>query len=166
VETLLSDPLIRVIYRPHPRTGLISPVHATADRKIRSLLAQDGTRHLIDVGGYGWQWKFADACVTDISAVAYDWLATGKPLVITEPAAVKAYRPRSALLERLPQLRAEDAGRVVSWLHALGLGLDQPAKDGRLVELARYYFGDTADQASSRRFAAAIEKAYALGRVP
>jgi hypothetical protein len=54
---------------------------------------------------------------------------------------------------------------VVSWLHALGLGLDQPAKDGRLVELARYYFGETADQASSRRFAAAIEHAYALGRV-
>lgn len=164
VEALLSDPLIRVIYRPHPRTGLMSPAHAAADRKIRSLLAQDGARHVIDDGSYGWQWKFADACVTDISAVAYDWLATGKPLVITAPVAVKAYRPRSALLERLPQLRAEDAGRVVSWLHALGLGLDQPAKDGRLVELARYYFGETADQASSRRFAAAIEQAYALGR--
>ena len=62
----------------------------------------------------------------------------------------------------MPLLRAEDAGRVVSWLHALGLGIDEPAKDGRLIELAQYYFGETAGDASSRRFAAAIEHAYSL----
>lgn len=162
IEALLNDSSIRVIYRPHARTGIVSAAYRAADRKIRSLLHKAGDRHLIDSGGYGWQWRFADACVTDISAVAYDWLATGKPLLITEPVSTKVYRPRSALLDRLPLLRTEDAGRVVSWLHALGLGIDEPAKDGRLIELAQYYFGDTAGEASSRRFAAAIEHAYSL----
>jgi hypothetical protein len=82
--------------------------------------------------------------------------------LITEPVAIKAYRPPSALLDRMPLLKAEDAERVVGWLHALGLGIDQPAKDGRLIELAQYYFGDTAGEASSRRFAAAIDRAYEL----
>ena len=82
-----------MIYRPHPRTGYASAEHRAADKAIRALLAKGGDRHLIDRGGYGWQWDFADACITDISAVAYDWLATGKPLVITEPAP-GAYRPR------------------------------------------------------------------------
>ena len=62
------------------------------------MLAKAGDRHLVDSGGYGWQWDFADACITDVSAVAYDWLATGKPLLITEPAP-SAYRPPSQLLD-------------------------------------------------------------------
>jgi hypothetical protein len=162
VEALLNDPSIRVIYRPHARIGKVLPAYRAADRKIRGILHKAGDRHLVDTGGYGWQWRFADACITDISAVAYDWLATGKPLLITEPVAIKVYRPPSALLDRLPLLKVEDAGRVVSWLHALGLGIDEPAKDGRLIELAQYYFGDTARDASSRRLAAAIEQAYVL----
>ena len=165
IEALLRDPTIRVIYRPHPRAGKVSSAYATADRKIRSLLKKSGARHMLDTGGYGWQWSFADACIADISAVAYDWLATGKPLVVTEPVARKAYRPSSRLLEQLPLLRPEDTSRVVSWLHASGLGLDQPAQDDRLTELSHYYFGDTAGRASSRRFGAAIEQAYAMGRV-
>jgi hypothetical protein len=162
VKALLADPSIRVIYRPHPRTGRISPAYAAADRRLRALLAAGGDRHLVDEGDYGWQWKFADACITDISSVAYDWLATGKPLVITEPVAAAADRPPSALLDTLPLLAAEDARQVRVVLHRLGLDRAHPARDPQLIELAGYYFGDTANRASSRRFAAAIEHAYTL----
>ena len=99
-----------MIYRPHPRTGRASDEHARADKIIRSRLASAGDRHLVDEGEYGWQWAFADACVTDISAVAYDWLATGKPLVITEPENRAAYRPPSPLLDGVPLLHADEAG--------------------------------------------------------
>ena len=98
IEALLADPSIRVIYRPHARTGYASREHRDADKTVRALLAKAGDRHLVDRDSYGWQWDFADACITDISAVAYDWLATGKPLVITEPAP-SAYRPASPLLD-------------------------------------------------------------------
>jgi hypothetical protein len=70
ITALLAEPGIRVIYRPHPRTGQFSAAHAAADRQIRALLHSAGQRHLVDEGAYGWQWAFADACVTDISAVA------------------------------------------------------------------------------------------------
>jgi hypothetical protein len=162
IKALLADPSIRLLYRPHPRTGQISPTYAAADRRVRALLAAGGDRHLVDESDYGWQWQFADACITDISSVAYDWLATGKPLVITEPVAASAHRPPSALLDTLPLLPAEDAGQVRVVLHRLGLDQAQPARDPQLIELAGYYFGDTANGASSRRFAAAIEHAYAL----
>ncbi len=86
IAALRADDRVRVIYRPHPRTGRASAAHGAADAAIRAALAADGDRHLVDTGPYGWQWRFADHCITDVSAVAYDWLATGKPLVITEPA--------------------------------------------------------------------------------
>jgi hypothetical protein len=166
VESLIADPRVRVLYRPHPRTGVTSPLHAAADRRIRELLGRAGDDHLVDAGPYGWQWAFADACVTDVSAVAYDWLATGKPLVVTEPAR-SAFRPASPLLDRLPLLRPDQAGAVLALLRERGLGRDEP--DLGLQELSRHYFGETADRASTGRFLAAIEACYALtddGAVP
>ena len=151
VEALLADEDVRVIYRPHPRTGRASSDHARADKIIRSRLAKAGDRHLVDEGEYGWQWAFADVCITDISAVGYDWLATGKPLVITEPVNRAAYRPSSPLLDGLPLLHADEAGSVVDRVGA--------AADPRLADLAHYYFGEVAGGASSRRFAAAIDAA-------
>jgi hypothetical protein len=161
VEALVANPVVRLIYRPHPRTGRFSARHTSADRAIRRRLAEDGERHLLDQGGYGWQWRFADACVTDISAVAYDWLATGKPLVITEPVETSVYRPPSPLLDELPLLGVSDIGAIGSRLAKLGLGHADTDPDPRLAELSYYYFGDTSDQQSSRRFAAAIDEAYA-----
>ena len=140
---------MRVLYRPHPRTGTMSAAHAEADGRIRRLLS--GGRHLVDTGGYGWQWSFADACVTDVSAVAYDWLATGKPLAVTQPGP-RAYLPPSALLDGLGMLPAADAGEVV----------DRLTVDQAPTGLAEYYFGDTADRASTARFQAGIESAYAM----
>lgn len=148
VTALRSDPGVRVIYRPHPRIGRASDAHAAADVEIRKLLAADGDRHLVDLGPYGWQWRFADHCITDVSAVAYDWLATGRPLVITEPAA-EAYRPESALLDALPLLPAAQADDLAALL---------PERSTVLAELSRHYFGETADGASTRRFEAALDE--------
>jgi hypothetical protein len=154
VEALLAGD-VRVVYRPHPRTGTASAAHAAADRAVRDLLGRAGEDHLVDSGPYGWQWTFADACVTDVSAVAYDWLATGKPLVLTEPAGT-AHRPPSALLDRLPLLAAADAGTVLQRLAA-----QDPAE---LAALTRHYFGETAGRSSTARFSAAVEACYALPR--
>jgi len=166
VEALVADHTVRVVYRPHPRTGLSSARHAAADRAVRALLARDGdrhdARHLVDTGPYGWQWAFADACVTDLSSVAYDWLATGKPLVVTGPAAASAYRPASRLLDELPLLPAARAGTVLEVLRARGLG-DPAGVDPLLADLAEHYFGDTAAGASTRRFEAAVQEARATG---
>ena len=148
IGALRADPRVRIIYRPHPRIGKASAAHAQADQEIRAALKADGDRHLVDLGPYGWQWRFADHCITDISAVAYDWLATGKPLVITEPAA-EAYRPASALLDSLSLLPADRAGDIDALL---------PPPSPELRVLAEYYFGDITPGSSTRRFEAALDE--------
>jgi hypothetical protein len=153
VDALLADPEVRLIYRPHPRTGTASTAHARADRAIRQRLRAARDRHLIDQGEYGWQWAFAEACVTDVSAVASDWLATGKPLVVTAPAA-GAHRPDSPLLDRLPLLEPDQAGSVLDRLRAAGPGESSPTLE--MAELRQYYFGEVADRASTRHFQDAI----------
>jgi hypothetical protein len=158
IEALLADPSIRVIYRPHPRTSYTTREHRDADKAVRALLARAGDRHLVDRDGYGWQWDFADACITDVSAVAYDWLATGKPLVITEPAP-SAYRPISPLLDTLPLLGVAEAGEVLSKIRALQG--DSTAGE-QLRDLAYHYFGDVSAQQSTKRFEDAIEHAYQI----
>jgi CDP-Glycerol:Poly(glycerophosphate) glycerophosphotransferase len=158
IEALLVDPSIHVIYRPHPRTGYTTREHRDADKAIRALLARAGDRHLVDHDGYGWQWDFADVCITDVSAVAYDWLATGKPLVITEPAPT-AYRPASPLLDTLPLLGVAEAGEVLSRIRALQ---GDSAAGEQLRELAYHYFGDVSAQQSTKRFEDAIERAYQI----
>jgi hypothetical protein len=160
IEALVADPSIRIIYRPHSRTGYASRQHRNADRTIRSLLAKSGDRHLVDRDGYGWQWDFADACITDISAVAYDWLATGKPLVITEPGP-SAYRPPSRLLDALPLLGAREAAAVVARILAFQ---GNPVAREQLRDLAYHYFGDVSAQQSTKRFEDAIERAYQIQR--
>jgi hypothetical protein len=158
IEALLADPSIRVIYRPHPRTRYTTREHRDADKAVRALLARAGDRHLVDRDGYGWQWDFADACITDVSAVAYDWLATGKPLVITEPAP-SAYRPISPLLDTLPLLGVAEAGEVLSKIRALQ---GDSAAGEQLRDLAYHYFGDVSAQQSTKRFEDAIEHAYQI----
>jgi hypothetical protein len=160
IEALLADPSIRVIYRPHPRTRYTTREHRDADKAVRALLARAGDRHLVDRDGYGWQWDFADACITDVSAVAYDWLATGKPLVITEPAP-SAYRPISPLLDTLPLLGIAEAGEVLSKIRALQ---GDSAAAEPLRDLAYHYFGDVSAQQSTKRFEDAIEHAYQIQR--
>jgi hypothetical protein len=158
IEALLADQSIRVIYRPHPRTRYTTREHRDADKAVRALLARTGDRHLVDRDGYGWQWDFADACITDVSAVAYDWLATGKPLVITEPAP-SAYRPISPVLDTLPLLGVAEAGEVLSKIRALQ---GDSAAGEQLRDLAYHYFGDVSAQQSTKRFEAAIEHAYQI----
>ena len=47
---------------------------------------QPGGHYVDRTPRFGWQREVADALVCDISAVAVDWLPTGKPLVVTRPA--------------------------------------------------------------------------------
>lgn len=159
VRSLVSDPRYRVIYRPHPRTGVQDPAYAAADRRIRALLAEHGRDHLVDTGPYGWQWAFADVCVTDLSSVAYDWLATTKPMLVTVPTEPKATLPPSLFLDEVPRLEAADAPRAAEIL-------DRPWPRERMRELAATYFGDTSPGSSTARLVAALEEAVSLASVP
>ena len=108
----------RVIYRPHPRTGIVlretAAAHAEIVKVLREANHADPTAgHVIDLeGGFGWQLGASDVAVMDISAVAYDWLATAKPLLVTRPAEPRAQLPESGLVREIDAARRRGCRRA------------------------------------------------------
>ncbi len=156
VRALVATGRHRVIYRPHPRTGISLREARTAHDDIVEVLrgansADPTAGHVIDVeGGFGWQLAASDVAVMDISAVAYDWLATGKPLLVTRPAEPRAALPESGLVRELTLFDAADAGRAPEIVDA---AVAHP--DATHAALVSRYFGDTTPGASMERFLAA-----------
>lgn len=160
VSSLVASGAYRVIFRPHPLSGSRRPEFAVAKARIADLLKLANRRdprsgHVIDTSAdFGWQLQAADACFADISAVAYDWLATRKPLVITEPADTNAdVDPRgiAGAMSLLTANRAADSPLVLT--EATG------EESLKLIDsLATYYFGNTANGASTHRWLNAVER--------
>jgi hypothetical protein len=153
VASLVATGRHRVIYRPHPRTGIVqretAEAHVDVVRVLREANRRDPSAgHVIDLeGGFGWQLAAADVAVMDISAVAYDWLATAKPLLITRPADPRAQLPESGLVREMDLFDVADAGRAPELVDAAVAHPDEAH-----AALVRRYFGDTTPGASMQRF--------------
>jgi CDP-glycerol glycerophosphotransferase (TagB/SpsB family) len=156
-RSLVATGRHRVIYRPHPRTGIVlreaAAAHAEVVKVLRAANAADPTAgHVVDVeGGFGWQLAASDVAIMDISAVAYDWLATAKPLLVTRPAEPRAELPESGLVREMSLFDAADAGRAAEVVDA---AVRHP--DDAHAALVLRYFGDTTPGASMERFLAAV----------
>ncbi|GAA4399303.1 CDP-glycerol glycerophosphotransferase family protein [Fodinibacter luteus] len=152
-RSLLASGRHRLVYRPHPRLGLTVPAYREAHEEVLRLIdaanrADAGARHVADTSGpFGWQVDAAHVCVTDVSAVAYDWLATGKPLVVTRPSEPRAVLPQVGLVQEIELLDAADAGRAADVVD----GAVRHPGDAHAALVERY-FGDTTPGASMGRF--------------
>lgn len=160
VRALLAEPSYRLVYRPHPRTGIAIPEHGVADQEIRRMIedanATDPTAgHLIDETAFGWQLKTADLLITDISAVAYDWLTTAKPLVVTHPAEQSAVVDPTTFLADMRLVGVEEATRIITIVQQ---ALTDPAQIAKMRRWCAYYYGDTTPGASMKRFLNAMER--------
>ncbi|QKJ19149.1 CDP-glycerol glycerophosphotransferase family protein [Microbacterium hominis] len=159
VSALVASGRHRVIYRPHPRSGVVDAEYGAAHRRIVSALeaanaSDPGAHHYYDHGPeLGWQLAAADVAVVDISAMVYDRLAADKPLLITRPVDPAAVVDTHGYLAACEWLTAEDASRIVAETDRV-LG-DEDAVQ-RLEKWVRHYFGDTTPGASTERFHAAI----------
>jgi hypothetical protein len=142
VHALLDSGQYRVVFRPHPQAGRRLARHADAADRIAELLRTTPGGHYVDRSPrFGWHRQACDAMVCDISALAVDWLQTGKPLVVTRPQQPAAPILSGGMLSELPMLAAADASDVVAALEAAG----QPQALDRIRSWARYYIapGDT-----------------------
>ncbi|WP_231495931.1 CDP-glycerol glycerophosphotransferase family protein [Cellulomonas sp. HZM] len=154
LEALVADPRFRVVYRPHPRTGVQDGRFAAGDARLAGILARanesdPGAEHLVDRDtAFGWHLRAADVCVTDVSAVAFDWLATGRPLLLTRPESPTAVVEPGSLADRVDTIAAQDAGGAVAVVDAL---LARGADDA-YAEVVADYFGDTRPGAAMSRF--------------
>ena len=139
VQALLADGGYRVIFRPHPQAGRRLNTHANAVRKITALLGSAPGGHYVDsTPRFGWQREVADVLVCDISAVAVDWLTTGKPLVITRPVQPLAPILSGGMLAALPLLSVERSGAIVEALEQAS----GPEEIAQLHRWAEYYVAD------------------------
>lgn len=152
VDALIKDGGFNLIFRPHPRSGLNSKSYAQAVQRIKEKLdranATSSARLLFDdTAHWGWQWAKSDVCITDISAVAYDFLATGKPMFVTTPISAEATVTDSPALGRVPAMSAQEAADSPALIRE-SLKYENP----QFIELVEYYFGDVAKGASMERF--------------
>jgi len=157
---ILASPRHRLIYRPHPRSGVTDDAYGAANRRIVGLIKAANARdpaahHVYDTGAeLGWQLAAADVAIVDISAMVYDRLAAGKALLVTRPADPAAEIDTGGYLAACGWLDASAASSIVGTLDALTHDQEAEARLGVWVER---YFGDAAPGAATARFHAAVQ---------
>ncbi|WP_104201045.1 CDP-glycerol glycerophosphotransferase family protein [Cryobacterium sp. Y29] len=160
VTALLATGTHRVIYRPHPRSGVVDHSYGAANKAIIGALAAANARdpraqHVYDSGpDLGWQLAAADIAIVDISAMVYDRLATGKPLIITRPVNPTAVIDTSGYLSDCEWLPADHAADIVIAVDRLTH--DEAVVD-RLQGWVHRYFGDTAPGVATGLFHRAVQ---------
>ena len=160
-QAVLASPAHRLIYRPHPRSGVIDPAYREANERIISAIAEANQRdpraqHVYDDGPtMGWQLSAADVAVTDISAMIYDRLATGKPIIVARPASPDAEVDEGGFLGAAPWLHAESAGDILDLVDQV---LHDKAARAVLDHWAERHFGDTSPGAATQRFHDAVDR--------
>ncbi len=161
VRALLQTGRHRVIYRPHPRSGVVNAEYGAANRRIIAAIAAANradrhAQHVFDDGPQlGWQLAAADVAIVDISAMVYDRLAADKPLLITRPADPAAIVDTHGYLSACEWLDAGDAPQIVAEAERVRA---DPEAAQRLEQWVSHYFGDTAPGAATRRFHDAIAR--------
>ena len=159
VTALLDSGAHRVIYRPHPRSGVVDRQYRAANEAIIAAIAAANRRdpsaqHVFDDGPtLGWQLVAADVALCDISAMVYDRLATGKPLVVTRPVGSEAEVDLTGYLGDAEWLTADTAGNVVGVIER-ALGSDESR--GKLEHWVTHHFGDTSPGVATARFHTAV----------
>jgi hypothetical protein len=159
-RAVLASPTHRLIYRPHPRSGVNSREYREANLEIQRMIAaanaaDPAAGHLFDDGGVlGWQIAVADVQVTDISAMVYDRLATGKPLVVTRPESPTAQVDEAGYLGAAEWMSTADLADPLAFL---GRVMTDDAARANLAHWAEHHFGDTTPGAATARFHAAID---------
>jgi hypothetical protein len=112
VAAVLGDPGLRLIYRPHPWLGRVRPASAEADARLRRTIAAANRGDVVDTEAYGWALDAADACVTDVSSVAHDIRALGKPLLLTVPTSPSVPTPAESTFDRAARVDSADAAAI------------------------------------------------------
>jgi hypothetical protein len=160
VKSVLATGRHRVIYRPHPRSGVVDEEYGAAHRRILTAIVEanasdQGAQHVYDDGpDLGWQLSAADVAIVDISAMVYDRLAVGKPLMITRPVDENAQVDTAGYLSDCEWLTADAASAIVSEVDRVRA---DEAAIAKLQMWVQHYFGDTTPGVATAKFHAAID---------
>lgn len=164
VRSVLADPGLRLVYRPHPLTGVRRAEYGDADAAVRRLVEAAGAPHAVSSGSRSLEQDFAEADVLlcDVSAVAVDWLATGRPLLLSDVASTARGPAHGALASVARTVSHGTASRAAELVRA---ELDDP-RPHEWAALADYYLGGTSGRDALGRFLRACDDLVAGRRPP
>ena len=117
VQALIDSGEYQITYRPHPLSGSRDPAVKSANEAIKKLVKQAAksdasSSHYIDQSPFGWQLGYHDLMISDISAIAYDWLSTGNPILLTKPVEKKAVVEEFPLVDKLYSITEADLPQI------------------------------------------------------
>ena len=162
-RAILASPKHRLVYRPHPRSGVLDPEYRAANQQIIAAIAAANAKdpsahHVFDDGPtLGWQLAAADVAITDISAMVYDRLATGRPIIVARPQSPDADVDETGFLGAAEWLTAAEAPDVLT---TIDRALADPEALATLRFWSERHFGDTTPGSATRRFHDAIADAH------
>ena len=146
----------RVIFRPHPRTGVMNPEFEDALEAVEEIVEADPRGFRDRSPDVSWQLDEADIAVVEMTSVAFDWLSSGKPLVMVQPHDPDAEVLEGGLLDRCPTVEPGQRDQIVDLI-------DQAvSRDGSVDDLAQLYLGETVPGAQTARFIRAAERVIEL----
>jgi hypothetical protein len=164
VQALVDSGEYQVTYRPHPLSGSRDSEVKSANEAIKKVIRQankgDGSSsHYIDESPFGWHLQYHDLMISDISAIAYDWLSTGNPILLTKPVEKKAIVEEFPLVDKLYSITTSDLDTIDKLIaEQFKEGFDQKKIS---AELNAYYFKQPTNQ-SDEHLANAVAQAIAL----
>lgn len=156
IVTALLEAGYRVIFRPHPRTGVMRHDFEKALEAVKEIVESDPRGYLDQSPDVSWQLEEADVAVVEMTSVAFDWLSSGKPLVMVQPHEPEAEVLDGGLLDHCPTVEPGGQDDVVDLIDLA------VSRDGSVAVLAEFYLGDTAPGAQTARFIRSSERVIEL----
>lgn len=160
-QQVLSSPNHRLIYRPHPRSGVVDSEYLAAHKRIVQRIneanSKDPSAHHIydEAAELNWQLTTPDLAICDISAMIYDRLATGKAVMVTKPASPDAEIDAQGYLQECEWLEVQECANILPTIDSL---VREEETLTRLKQWSHHYFGDTSHGAPTQRFLDAVEQ--------
>ena len=164
VQALVDSGEYQVTYRPHPLSGSRDAEVKSANEAIKRIIRQavkadTSSSHYIDESPFGWHLGYHDLMISDISAIAYDWLSTGNPILLTNPVEKKAVVEDFPLVDKLYSITNSDLDGIEK---LIADQFNEGSEHKKLsAELNAYYFRQPTSQ-SDEYFASAVGEAIAL----
>lgn len=153
--TSLLEAGYRVIFRPHPRTGVMCHEFEKAVEDVADIVESDPRGFLDKSPDVSWQLDEADLAVVEMTSVAFDWLASGKPLVMVQPHEPQAEVLEGGLMDLCPTVGSTGGADVVDAI------AEAVAQAGSVEAIAQLYLGDTSPGAQMARFIRSSEQVIA-----
>lgn len=145
----MLDAGFRVIFRPHPRTGVRDRSFKKALDEVCSMIDAAPRGFMDSTPDVSWQFDAADRALVEMSSVAFDWLSTRKPLVMIKSCHSESMVLPGGLFDRAPTIGKGSEDKLIELLS------DRKDSVEVAAQLCEYYLGATAPGEQVNRFISA-----------